>query len=269
MEDKRQIGERNALAVLNSLQRFGWLTSRMISALVWPDKSQSIALTRRSLAKLIEQKLVLRRDIPSGGECYVLSASGARRLTDELGIKANSGNTLPLGNAMHRAAANWYVIQKMRDGYKAWTEHEIQQGNAPVGSFAGKTPDALLESDFGLTWVEVENSWKNRHERERIVQLCANNLGGLDTMTELSPNNYLFRVAIVSTNIDALRALVRSFQDAYRRGFVREAELAEIEVALLPVSASLIPDDLREIFLWFDILKPMLERDIGELRAGA
>lgn len=45
--DKRVIGERNRTDVLTWLARFGWLTGRMLTALVWPDAAQGQAMARR------------------------------------------------------------------------------------------------------------------------------------------------------------------------------------------------------------------------------
>ena len=38
--DKRLVQERNRTAVLHWLWRFGWLTSRMLAALVWPEAAR-------------------------------------------------------------------------------------------------------------------------------------------------------------------------------------------------------------------------------------
>lgn len=258
MTDKRITGEQNSLTILSSLHRFGWLTTRMISSLVWYEKSQGLTLARRALKQLAEKKLVLRRETQDGTDCFTLSTRGAHVLHDELDIKTESGKSLSLGNVLHRAASNWFLIYKLRQGYKIWTEHEIQTGRAPVSGFNGKVPDGLLETDLGLTWIEVENAWKNRSERERIVHFCAENLEHLDTMVELSPNQFLFRMAVVSTNMDALRWITQSFTDAFHKGFIRESSLREIEVALLPVSPSLIPGQVIEGHLWYDIISPPL-----------
>lgn len=261
MADKRITGEQNANAILSFLNRFGWLTTRMTAELVWPDKSQSLAMAKRTLKRLREKKLVLLRETPDGSECYTLSAQGARQLETELGVAAESGQTLSLGNALHRSAANWYLIKKIQQGFQVWTEYEIQTGRAAVCGYHGKVPDGLVVTDFGLVWVEVENSWKNREERQRIVRFCEQYLGNLDKMVELSPGHHLFRLSVVGTNVDALRSMARSFLEAYRSGFIREANLLEVEIALLPVSKGLFADKMREGFLWYDVMSPMIAAD--------
>lgn len=47
-EDKRLKGERNRTAALVWLSRFGWLTSKMVSGLVWPAAAQGQTMARRA-----------------------------------------------------------------------------------------------------------------------------------------------------------------------------------------------------------------------------
>lgn len=169
-QDKKLKGEQNKLAILEFLARFGWLTAPMLAALVWPTSAQGPAMSRRTLAGMLNAKLVLKRALPEGLDCFTLSAAGARMLTQQTGIKACSGASLLLGNVLHRACSNWYLIARINLGLTVWTEHEIQSGHAPLRSVSGKVPDALVMTDFGLLWVEVENAWKNRSEREKVVR---------------------------------------------------------------------------------------------------
>lgn len=254
--DKRLIGEQNTLAILTNLHRFGWLTSRMLSALVWPTASQAPAMARRAVRSLVDDRLILRRPLPSGGDCYTLSASGARHLTEQTGIAANSGASLALGNPVHRACANWFVIHQMQQGMKVWTEHEIQTDRAPVVNVNGKVPDALLEADDGIVWVEVENAWKNRVERARIVSLACRYLPTDSAMFELVPSRSLLRMAIVATNHDALRSICRSFADAFHSGELSESRAADVDLHLLSVSHSLVGSEPVSGNLWYDALLP-------------
>lgn len=256
--DKRIIGERNTLAILTNLNRFGWLTSRMISVLVWPTAKQAPAMARRAVKTLADEKLILRRPLPDGGDCYTLSAAGARMLSEATGLTARSGASLPLGNTVHRACANWYVIGHILDGTTVWTEHEIQTGVAPVVSVDAKVPDALLETPFGLIWVEVENAWKNRSERSKVVRFSSRYLPVSNRLAELAPDVYLVRVAIVGTNVDALRAMCRTFNEAFLQGDISESQAADVELVLLPVDKSLVGGVPVAGSLWYDGLLPML-----------
>jgi hypothetical protein len=255
--DKRLIGEQNTLAILMYLHRFGWLTSRMLSGLIWPEAKQSAAMARRTVRALAEQKLILKRPLLAGGDCYVLSAAGARMLNEKEGVAAKAGSTLKLGNPVHRACSNWYLISRLLAGDTIWTEYEIQTGRAPVASVSGKVPDGLCLTPFGLVWVEVENAWKNRTERSKIIQFCQRTLHTSTEMTELAPDFYLFRVAVVSTNLDALRAMHRSFLDAHVVDDLSERQIHNIELALLPVDKSLVAGNYEQVLLCDAISPPL------------
>jgi len=215
MSDKQKIREENELNILEHLHRFGWLTTRMVSALVWPNASQGESMARRTLKRLADSKLILRRPLSSGKmEVYTLSTSGAKQLRDVLGISAISGNKLPLANPIHRACANWYLIRKLSQGFTVRTEYEIQTGRAPWGIHNGKTADGLVETELGVTWVEVENSWKNRARRETIIRFVEQGLGDPENRIGLNGGKVLFRVAVVATNEDALRSITQTFKES-------------------------------------------------------
>lgn len=253
--DKRFIGEQNRLAVLTNLHRFGWLTNRMLAALIWPAASQSVAMARRTVKSLVDEKLILRRPLPNGGDCFVLSTVGARFLGDELGITAHSGNAHSLGNPMHRACANWHAIQCMNNGHQVWTEHEIQTARAPLVSYDGKIPDVLIETEHGIIWVEVENAWKNRHERNKIFEFCTRNLAANGVLKELVPGSYLFRVAVVGTNPDSLRTMWHTFTDGFNQKRISERQAADIDFVLLPIDKSLnVGDELVGNLLYDGII---------------
>lgn len=256
--DKKIKGEHNRLAILSNLHKFGWLTCPMIAALVWPESSQAQAMARRTLHTLIEGKLILKRRLNDDVDGYTLSASGARYLQSEHGITASSGASLPLKNFVHRACSNWYVIRCLAKGQQAWTEHEIQTGKAPVHIVAGKVPDALVETEYGFIWVEVENAWKNRTERARVLEFCISHLpaSGADlNMHEIAPDKFLFRVAVVSTSPDALRAIARSAKELYQSGRLTEGQAADIELEYLPLMPNLTAGASVTGNLWYDALQ--------------
>lgn len=256
-QDKRLIGEQNTLAILTFLHRFGWLTSRMIAALVWPTAKQAPAMARRTMKAMADQKLIIKRALSEGGDCYVLSAAGARMLNEKEGIAAKSGTSLQLGNPVHRACSNWYLIEQMLQGNRGWTEYEIQTGRAPVANVGGKVPDGLVERPFGLVWVEVENAWKNRSERAAIVRFCQRCLLTGGEMAEIAPDYYLFRVAVVSATVDALRSMAQSLADAQARGDLSDTQAGDIELVHLPVDKSLVAGAARHGLL-ADVIGPPL-----------
>lgn len=259
-QDKKLKSQQNKLAILQFLARFGWLTAPMVAALVWPTSAQGQAMARRTLAGMHDTKWVLKRPLIEGLDCYTLSAAGARILSEQTDIRASSGASLLLGNPIHRACSNWYLIGQINHGLQVWTEHEIQSGHAPLHHVNGKVPDGLVASEYGLLWIEVENAWKNRREREKIVRFCTAHLPGnsLEPMTELTPEHYLFRVVIVGTTSASLRTMVRSFSDAHTAKELSESQAADIELVYQPLNSRLTPAQaLVSGSLWYDGINPI------------
>jgi hypothetical protein len=258
MTDKRVTGTENSHATLHLLHRFGWLSTKMVAASHWSEASQGEAMARRTLGNLYDSKLVLHRKA-EGTPVWVLSISGARLLRDQYDLDAVSGQGLKLAQTVHRACSNWHLINKMKEGFVVWTEHEIQTGRAPWGMLNGKTADGLIDTDQGLVWVEVENSWKNRSRRQAISDLCGLHLGfenGL--MTSLGGGHHLARLEVVSTNDDALRLMLQTFKEALYSNQVRDAHLSAVEFTLLPVSSSLVAGKGWTRHLWSDLILPSL-----------
>ncbi|GLS13530.1 hypothetical protein [Hydrogenophaga electricum] len=253
--DKRIVGERNRTEVLSWLSRFGWLTGRMVAALVWPDAAQAQAMARRTLKALTDEKLVIARAMPKG-TVYVLSAKGARLLTEQTGMAAEGGNALALGNPVHRACSNWYLIRAVQQGLGVVTEHEIATERGPCRVLKGKQADGLvIASDGACVWLECENSQKSRPERHKTVSLVQECIGG-ERQVELAPGRWLARVALVATNEQALRWMAASFQDAHRAGRLSDSQVAEVDVCLLPISESLVPGDAIDGNLYWNVLLP-------------
>lgn len=254
--DKRLLQEKNRTAVLTWLARFGWLTSRMLAALIWPDAAQSQAMARRTLKTLTDEKLVIARAMSKGGAAYLLAAKGARLLQELTGMNAESGNSLTIGNPVHRACSNWYLIQALHRGMSIVTEHEIATERGPCRVLNGKQADGLVIAEDGACiWVECENSQKGRAERHKTVSLVHDCIGGAKQV-ELAPGLWLARVAIVATNEQGLRWMAASFQDAHRKGELRDSQVAEVDACLLPVSESLVPGECISGNMWWDILVP-------------
>lgn len=256
--DKRIVGERNRTDVLTWLARFGWLTARMVAALVWPDAAQAQTMARRTLKALTDDKLIISRPLPKGGAAYLLSAKGARLLGEQTGLTAESGNTLALGNPVHRACSNWYLIRAVQQGLGIVTEHEIASARGPCRVLKGKQADGLVIADDGACiWLECEHSAKSRPERHKTVALVQECIGG-ERQTEIAPGLWLARLAVVATNEQALRWMAASFLDAHRSGLLRDSQVAEVEACLLPISESLVPGDAVNGNLWWDVLVPAM-----------
>jgi hypothetical protein len=255
--DKRLVGERNRLSLCRYLHRFGWLTSRMVARLVWGDASQAWPMARRTLKALQDDNMVIKRALPQGGDAYLLSAKGARFLNEREGMDASTGQGLAIGNPVHRACSNWFLIDALLKGWKVITEHEIATDRSPVRVLDGKQPDGILLGEGEAIWVECENAWKSTSARRSVVSFCSRHLDQ-DKMSMITPDHPLRQVAIVTTNTDALRHMAASFQQAYRDQAIREAQLQLVNVALLPISGSLVPSEQVDGNLWFDVMMPAL-----------
>jgi hypothetical protein len=259
--DKRVVGERNRTDVLSWLGRFGWLTSRMVAALVWPDAAQAQVMARRTIKALADEKLIIARPLPNGASAYLLSAKGARLLNEQTGVAAESGNALALGNPVHRACSNWFLIRAVQQGYSIVTEHEIASERGPCRVIKGKQADGLVIADGGACiWLECEHSAKSRPERHKTVALVQECFDS-DQQVEIAPGFWLARLVVVATNEQALRSMAASFMDAHRNGQVRDSQVAEVDVCLLPISKSLVPGDAVDGNLWWQILVPALADD--------
>jgi len=218
-------------------------------------------MARRTLKKMLTDKLVLVRALPQGGDVYLLSVKGARLLQDATGVQAKGGQSLATGNAIHRGCGNWHLISHVQAGLEIWTEHEIASGLAPVHTLSGKVFDGLVVHADGLiTAVEVENAWKNRSRRQSVVEIATRHLGR-ETMTRIGVDAtgqelHLARLSVVCTSVDALRSMAASFEEAHRMLTATEMCLASVDVSVLPVSPSLVPGETAAGNLWWDVMQP-------------
>lgn len=207
------------------IERFDWLTTRMLADIMFSDKSQKMTLAQRLVKSMVADKLIY----PVQLKC---------------GIKAYSTKKKPnIENEVHRSVSNWYLIEKMNQGFTVLTEYEIISGNTNYKQKYGKVPDGWVITDFGDIWVEVENAWKNKAERQKIVDFCNN---------ELNDNykaNIIFRVAIVANGVEPLNHMLNSIRDNYDNGVLTDRQVNRIDAAILTVNRSLVPDEMLEMNL--------------------
>ena len=192
--DTRQIAASNETAILIFLYRFGWLKTRQIAALVWPESAEGggYSMAQRTLRRLKLARKVIPKLGPDGATIYALGRGGAQLLRETTEIEdakttRDCMRTLPAYD--HRALANDLAISWIAQGKTAWTEHEVQTGRAPVKVFRGKIPDLLLDwsektlapdDEVVLAWVEVENAWKSNREMDKMLGFFCTVLGALD-----------------------------------------------------------------------------------------
>lgn len=205
--DGRITAQQNELDTLAYIQRFGWLRSRDLAALVWPGSKtidSATAMAQRTLKRIKDAGQILHRLAPDGASVYALSEAGVRRLGEERGIAARSGKDLirELGNYAHRCHANTFAIRRIVGGQQVWTEREIQANRAPIKVVTHKVPDGLVDitgplhaTDITvLAWVEIESGFKKRSDFEKMLRFAFAILGSLDSQG--MPSNEPFCAAL-------------------------------------------------------------------------
>jgi hypothetical protein len=188
--DGRAVARENEHRILRALNRFGWLRTRDLGALVftkWASKPPSIVslaaptatasalrMAQRTLRRMRDARLVLQSDGPDGSVIYAVSEGGAR-LLGALGFPASSGKDLvrsfSAGYFRHRCIANELAIVGVVQGLRVSTEREIARGLWAGGEagIAGKRPDALWRDGRCWTWIEVERSRRNAKDYAQLV----------------------------------------------------------------------------------------------------
>lgn len=204
--DGRLLAVENEEAVLIAVYQFGWLATRQLAALLWPDAT-SPRVAQRTLSRLRDVGEVLWKKGADGATVYALSAAGARRVERVYGETALISRE-PLRyierQYEHRCLANdiaiWWLNAAKHLGGFVDTEHEIQKRKATINlkeahfaSASGKVPDALLHvpvpagadnvenDDFWTVWVEAECGHKNLTKQEHMVAELAYILGKYGT----------------------------------------------------------------------------------------
>jgi hypothetical protein len=192
--DTRQIAASNETAILIYLYRFGWLKTRQIAALVWPESAEGggYSMAQRTLRRLKLARKVIAQIAPDGATIYALGRGGAqllRETTEIVEAKTTRDCMRYLSAYDHRALANDLAISWIAQGKTAWTEHEVQTGRAPIRVLRGKIPDLLLDwsektvaadDEVVLAWVEVENAWKSNREMDKMIGFFCALLGAVD-----------------------------------------------------------------------------------------
>lgn len=180
----------NRLRILKFLNRFGWLRTRDIAALLWLPTSRGdansapnfamakptasgIRLAQRTMRDLQKLGFVLQTKAPDGAVIYALSQKGADTLKGT-GIDARSGKDLLRAHSFcyyrHRCISNEIAISALLHGCKISTELELSRGSPFTNSDLGKTPDVLIRNFESWYWIEVERSRRNRPDYVRLLR---------------------------------------------------------------------------------------------------
>lgn len=225
--DGRIVAYKNELAVLTWLHRFGWLRTRDLAALVWPDGSQSIPMARRTLRRLSDDHEVLAHRLPDGTPIFALGARGADRIRDAH-PDAKSGKDLmrELRQFRHRNLCNMYAIRRIRAGDIVYTERDIVANRAPINAVMHKRPDLLHTcepSGQSLVWCEVETSWKKSSDYNKLVNFIAQTMRvGFDGF-EIDPVRglVLSNITIVTAEQSHIIRLIMALDQAVENDFAQ------------------------------------------------
>jgi len=188
-QDGRIVASQNEVRVLRALNRFGWLPTKSLAALLWqpwlrkpagePDMRPQLPtasarlMAQRTLRRLYLARQVLRAQAPNGSLIYALAEAGVRRLT-QLGVPASSGKDLvrrfSSAQFRHRSIANEIAISGIVAGFRVSTEREVAINKWLGGEsgIAGKKPDVLIQGNGQVWWIEVEKSRRKASDRVKL-----------------------------------------------------------------------------------------------------
>lgn len=183
------------------IKKFNWLRASEFGKLMWPNKKAQVQRASRLLRRLLEQQLVVRRELPQRlGGAYVLSRRGVQLLS-ETGIQANHGTDIgikylnePTGwipnlQWRHDLIQAGVIADFVRRGYTYLTELEMRSQINNLEDF----PDALLFKNDEIIWLEVENSRKSgKRLKDAVRALIMSSRGTMEIeKTDLDSNKII------------------------------------------------------------------------------
>jgi hypothetical protein len=184
--NKREQGHVYRVHAMMALAHLGYATTRQLARIVHRQCSASTRkMMTRTIRWLLEERLVVTKrdgDSVAGEMLVALTAKGA-------GWLAEHGEPLPGGKAhardwlrhahSHRTACNsvYAALCGLLPEPGGWSELEIRNGSAPITEYpysldsqaTSKIPDVLMQlHDGGFVWLEVENSWRNDKDMQKL-----------------------------------------------------------------------------------------------------
>lgn len=175
-----EVAIENEITLLMTLWKFHWLTSLQLA--MW--LSMSVQMVRRTLRRMRSKgrREVARARLPNGGWAYFLAKRGAERLRWETGKDVKAVRLRTFGNWEHRAISNYHIIAlreyrrvaNLTERIQLYSEYEIQAGRAPIHTWDGKIPDALMVytneyGDDSFHWVEIENARRSTPDKKQLA----------------------------------------------------------------------------------------------------
>jgi hypothetical protein len=189
--DGRIAAERNELAVLKTVRRYGHVRRTEIARAVWPKSSAASArlMAQRTVKRLRAKGYLAERPNALGGRSLILSVKGVARLR-EYGFEASDGTELSSISGpqfYHRTISTYYLVERGARGHKVMGEYGLSRNVPPVGRAElterfRKLPDGIVlvpgrERGYDNTitaadWVEVESAFKPDEELARILDIA-------------------------------------------------------------------------------------------------
>ncbi|MFN9507351.1 MAG: hypothetical protein ACK57J_22815 [Rubrivivax sp.] len=212
MESSIKTGAVLKNSVLQALDKFGWLTADQVGHACFAHSKNPGVRARLKLRQMQERGEVEGVWTSEATRAWTLRGAGRRALESTGERTAKTDKKASVHHAIeHTAAATWTALTQ---GDRGWNEYSVLTGQAPVGKagFLGKVPDALYAIGSELIWVEVEQAWKNKENRAKLLDFAAAALSSGPKMIEIG-DYALSRIEIVCTNASALRAMGRTVKD--------------------------------------------------------
>lgn len=183
-------GEFQEVSALHWISRFGWLRSRELGALMWPQPGSNPGtlisdprrmddqrkLANKLLSRLKESRYVLQRHLPGkAGNAYVLSLPGVHYLQRRLAYTARPGDKWgrsingtwqPPASWEHELLVTLTMLYFLSSDAKIKTESEIRAENPGQRKY----PDGLVVTSGHrkdgsirelVLWIEVESADKS------------------------------------------------------------------------------------------------------------
>lgn len=180
--------QRAVGSILVAHHQGGWITTRIMANLFWPNANSGKKYAERLMAEMHRQDLLILRELPNRMLAGVITAKGARyaeeniwrqsvRVSQNVGIRPGTdwGKTegkswRPPASWQHQLRAGHFVTWIAGTHHPGWMmafDLQIQRSNP----LALKRPDGLIydEESSQSYWIEVESARKTGPELTKLV----------------------------------------------------------------------------------------------------
>ena len=272
-EDGRLVRDKNVLSILRLLHLFGHLRRQDFARYVWPKSPERSAylMACRTVSRMLEKGLVLKRVNAFGGDSVVLASKGVAALKENGYLDAAEGYDLsPDGpQFFHRMLGNSYLLEKQRDGAEVYSEYALIRGKSPVSVSTlkerySKAPDGLVIYDgslrgmtqgwYVLEWVEVESAYKPYREIKKALQLLLQQ--DFELVSQRPGRDYYFENLVFVYDrrqkhekvlISAIKRFLREVEVEYGSKYTKEQILSSIIFAPCHIDYPLTVRGFEEI----------------------